>query len=1244
MATQLRFDVSALDKNAAATFAKLATVIDRFERQLDKLDGKRVDAEIGVDTRKAEREVGAFATNMRRKLEAATKALPEIEIRADSSDAELELAAIRGDLAELRDATVGVDIDATLAQARIEEIGGRLRRLANESPDIQVRADAAEALAKLGLVEQAAEELDGKKVKVKVEADRSLGDTLIHITRLTDALGKLALPAAAIAAAPQIASIGAAAVTASGALGLLPAAGVAGAAAVGSLALAFRGFSDAVGDDPKKAAEAMSELAPEAREAAQAVRDVTPAWSAMQDQVQNAAFKGVAEDLRQLSKDYLPATERTLVGVAAGFNAAWAETSKFLRAPSVIRDVDTALGDVERGTRNATGALAPLTRAFVDLFAEGAKRVPELGQGLDDAAERFARFIDRARESGQLGEWIDEGIESVETLGSVVGNVGGILGSVFKASRDSGADFLSTLDELTGAAEEFLSTGEGQSALVGIFTEINDMIDAAGPGIAELAGDVAEFVQAADDADVLQSFGEFIGAAAEEAGELLGGLQPLLPVLSTVLSTAADLAPVLAPLVVGFVAMKAATAGLDKIGDIAGGIGRLAGAARDADGKVGGLTGKLDGLKGKVVGGIAFAALIEGLAAIQRETAGADGSVDGFTDTLQDLSGALGDIATLNFSGIFGDIAAEFNQMQRHLEGDNSFTFNVDTGPAKEQVTQFMNALKGQTGTINIDGRTTDATQALADIMQAIRQGRGEVIIDGKPVPAQEALDRVVAQINATGGLVEINGNMVPAGDALRMFLESANKTEATVPVKADATGIEATLQTVYQRIDEDTPTVYINGDTVGATEALNLAITAINNGEGEVTINGQTMNAVEAAQSVVSMINASQGDISIGGDPVPAGKALADTLAAIRGGEAEVSIGGNKVPVEQALAAILAQANSTAAMVTINGNTVPAAAVLQDLQAAINAGQGTVTINGQSVPAASVLSAFVGNVNVAQGTVTINGQSVPAGAALNALIAAVNAGQGTVTMNGQSAPANSVLSALLQVIGGSKRDVTIGAVDRASPVLAGIRDKTVTVTIIQRTQVVGTINGPQATGGIVSAMADGGVLPMASGGTWNGRRMTAAQAGVAKIYPPNTPRIIGDRIRDDEAYIPLVPTSVRSTRILEIAADRMGYDLFKRGPASTDAARAPMSGVAQAATAIAQPRVLSVGGGSTELRADINALVREIRLLRGDSAVGRDGPETVAALGQIVAELRRSLTAVGRTTAARAISEGGAF
>lgn len=76
------------------------------------------------------------------------------------------------------------------------------------------------------------------------------------------------------------------------------------------------------------------------------------------------------------------------------------------------------------------------------------------------------------------------------------------------------------------------------------------------------------------------------------------------------------------------------------------------------------------------------------------------------------------------------------------------------------------------------------------------------------------------------------------------------------------------------------------------------------------------------------------------------------------------------------------------------------------------------------------------------------------------------------------------------------------------------------------------------------SGLAAGGIVAAAYAG--GGMALKPMKGGLAQVVAPNTWRIVGDRLRDDEAYIP-INRSARSLSILAATAGRMGYALARR-------------------------------------------------------------------------------------------------
>jgi hypothetical protein len=89
----------------------------------------------------------------------------------------------------------------------------------------------------------------------------------------------------------------------------------------------------------------------------------------------------------------------------------------------------------------------------------------------------------------------------------------------------------------------------------------------------------------------------------------------------------------------------------------------------------------------------------------------------------------------------------------------------------------------------------------------------------------------------------------------------------------------------------------------------------------------------------------------------------------------------------------------------------------------------------------------------------------------------------------------------------------------------------------------------------------------------WRQAGLTPMAANQARIVPPNTWRVIGDRPQGDEAFIPIT-NSQRSESLLAEAANRMGFAVAKmaQGAVASSSHRAGLeTGGSATATAAAQ-------------------------------------------------------------------------
>ncbi|WP_282790937.1 peptidoglycan DD-metalloendopeptidase family protein [Streptomyces sp. CC224B] len=297
----------AVRADTAAAIAQLRLL----REQMDELSAD--PARIRVETD------GTFGQRLRAQVQAAEASLPNINIGADTSPAEVELARLRARLTALRDVRIGVDMDAATAQAEISAIEARLQALAAQDADVAVRVDAAAAAAQLAAVQAMVNRLDSDDVRIRVDTSGAMS----AIFQLTVALGSVAaIPAIPVLAAGMgaIASAGVAAAAGVGALGAVAIPAFMG---IARAAQAQKAAQDAATTAQIKGGQAAAQSAARASQLAgaqqalaaahrNAARQIQQAEQAVADAKRSAAeaTRNAAQQIRQAEQDVAAAVQQ----------------------------------------------------------------------------------------------------------------------------------------------------------------------------------------------------------------------------------------------------------------------------------------------------------------------------------------------------------------------------------------------------------------------------------------------------------------------------------------------------------------------------------------------------------------------------------------------------------------------------------------------------------------------------------------------------------------------------------------------------------------------------------------------------------------------------------------------------------------------------------------------------------------------------------------------------------------------
>lgn len=413
---------------------------DEFSRQvnqgLGKVDTDKSRAQAALLERAYDKAADA-AGNLRRE----EARLEEVKAKANATNAQKIAAAERFE-------------KARRAEARAtREAVNALREHENES-----RA-AAFSLDSLSTATSAAERNMANLSTAATGAGSSIASSF---NPAGIAIVGAAIVGAATVGTVAIGALGGAIAELSGVLGTLPGLGVAGAAAVGTLTLATQGFSDALGDirDSKKFNEDLKQLSPNAAQAASAIQQLLPSFDGLRFATSNSLFAGVGQQLTQLSNTYLPAVQQMTTSIAGSFNQMFSGVANQLMTPETQGAIQSTMANIGQAFQNLVPAIGPVTKAIGDLVNVSSGFLPGFATAIANAATAFSNFVSDTSKTGELKQWITDGVDALKQLGTLLPDLKNMFND-FKANGKDG------MDAVVGAARLLIKTLGGIADIFG---------------------------------------------------------------------------------------------------------------------------------------------------------------------------------------------------------------------------------------------------------------------------------------------------------------------------------------------------------------------------------------------------------------------------------------------------------------------------------------------------------------------------------------------------------------------------------------------------------------------------------------------------------------------------------------------------------------------------------------------------------------------------------------------------------
>lgn len=297
---------------------------------------------------------------------------------------------------------------------------------------------------------------------------------------------------------------------------------------------------------------------------AQAFREVVPQLKGFRDSVQEAFLLGFDVELQNVI-DHLMLLKQDTVFLAMSLQNVGSQFITAFEKRSVLNDLATIISNTAFLVQKLGKAVVPLVEGFADLAVVGNFALLQLSGSVTKVAIEFGKWMQKVSDNGQAFSWIMGAVDVLKQLGSIFGDVGGILKGVFDAMKAAGSSALGVLGTVLGMAADWVKSAEGQKTLVAVFKAlaaigatltpvleaiamavgdlaptIADLAKMLGPVLHEIVTDLAGGLKNAAPGiqgffkvftEGVRAFAPILGNVGTTFGKLLTALAPLIPLL-----------------------------------------------------------------------------------------------------------------------------------------------------------------------------------------------------------------------------------------------------------------------------------------------------------------------------------------------------------------------------------------------------------------------------------------------------------------------------------------------------------------------------------------------------------------------------------------------------------------------------------------------------------------------------------------------------------------------------------------
>jgi hypothetical protein len=340
----------------------------------------------------------------------------------------------------------------------------------------------------------------------------------------------------------------------------------------------FKDFGAAVNGDDK----AIEKLTESGKKAAANMRVI---FQDIRETVSKNFWAEASDNMLKFTETALPAVRDGMANLATSMGGVFGSivdaTSRFAQEDGFL----VFFTNLIRGFDNVRDGMGPFMSAFLNLAALGSTIFPRMGKAFEVMSGKFDAWVTGLAADGTFNRWIDQGVQGIkdlwgagvsligvwENIGQAAQGAGALtlhsfaqmmakledvtngyrfqtnLSRIFQGAREASDTFHAALGKLGPAMDVFSVTmgnalansGKALAAFIGV---LGDVLSSSGldRGLTAFLGGVKTMFEelrpaAAPLSEILQTFGELLGAVARDSGPLF---RNLFQQLATVFSAA----------------------------------------------------------------------------------------------------------------------------------------------------------------------------------------------------------------------------------------------------------------------------------------------------------------------------------------------------------------------------------------------------------------------------------------------------------------------------------------------------------------------------------------------------------------------------------------------------------------------------------------------------------------------------------------------------------------------------------